>query len=88
MDSIFEEKKSDVFDHTGHILLEKIGNGKFKNACGNCGLLRAGAYNDLMKPKSTKFCAKCIDPGRKHLMRLTKDLNYLKLNRQSQIIQF
>jgi hypothetical protein len=79
MDSIFEEKKNDVFDHTGHILLEKTGNGKFKYECGNCGLLRTGAYNDLMKPKSTKFCAKCIDPGRKTLDEVIERFELLKI---------
>lgn len=79
MDSIFEEKKNDVFDHTGHILLEKIDNGTFKYQCGTCGRERTGRYSDLMKPKSTKFCAKCIDPGRKTLDEVIERFELLKI---------
>jgi hypothetical protein len=82
MDSIFEEKKNDVFDHTGHILLEKVGNGKFKYECGNCRSERIGKYLDLMK--STKFCAKCIDPGRKTLDEVIERFEQLKVEQSIQ----
>ncbi|ADO00355.1 homing endonuclease [Wiseana iridescent virus] len=79
MDSLFEEKKNDVYNHTGHILLEKESkSNKFKYQCGNCGLKRKGSYRDLMRPNSTKFCGKCIDPGRKTLDEVIEKFEQLK----------
>lgn len=77
MDYIFEEKKNSVFDHTGHILLEMIGS-KVKYECGNCGSIRPGNYFDLMKA-TTKFCGKCIDPGRKTLEEVCERFEQLKI---------
>ena len=65
MDSIFEEKKNNVYDLYDHTLLEKIDGDKFKYHCGSCGRERTGRYFDLMRPKATKFCGKYIDPGRR-----------------------
>lgn len=78
MDSIFAEKKNDVFNHTGHILLEKIGNGKFKYQCGTCGSERTGQYYDLIR--ATKFCSKCIDPGRKSFDEVCEQFEQLKID--------
>jgi hypothetical protein len=79
MDSIFEEKKNNVYDHTGHILLERIEGGKFRYQCGNCERERTGQYFDLMRPKATKFCGQCIDPGRKSLDEVTERFEQLKI---------
>lgn len=74
----FEEKKTKVYDQTGHTILESV-SGKLKYKCGNCGTIKQSTYYDLMKPTRTKFCSSCTFRGKKTIEEVCEQFEQLKI---------
>ncbi|AHL67536.1 homing endonuclease [Chloriridovirus anopheles1] len=77
--AVFEERKTTIFNSTGHILLSLDGK-KAEYKCGTCGEIRQTDCGNLLKPTTTAFCGSCIPKNKKTEDSIRKQFEQLKID--------